>query len=50
MNKALTHKPGSLLAIIQSDARVFGIKFAAARAAKRGVNVSLVRLALFGKY
>ena len=50
MKTELKHKPGSLLAIIQSDARVFGIKFAAARAAKRGVNVSITRLALFGKY
>ena len=50
MKNELNHRPGSLLAIIQSDAKVFGIKFAAARAAKRGVNVSVVRLALFGKY
>ena len=50
MNKTLNHKPGSLLSVIQSDARVFGIKFAAARAAKRGINVSIVRLALFGRY
>lgn len=35
---------------IRSNAEVHGVAWAAAWAAKRGVNISTVRRALFGRY
>jgi hypothetical protein len=35
---------------IKSNAAVHGIKWAAKHAARKGVNISVVRFALFGRY
>lgn len=35
---------------IKSNAEVHGVAWAAAWAAKRGINISTVRRALFGRY
>ena len=35
---------------IKSNAEVHGVKWAAAHAARKGINISIVRLALFGRY
>lgn len=40
----------SMVERIKSNAEVHGVAWAAALAAKQGVNISTVRRALFGRY
>lgn len=40
----------SLSEQIRSNALVHGVAWAAKHAAKKGINISIVRFALFGKY